>query len=75
MPLGFLPAFNHTISNIGYIIYGLFFIGIVFFKSKILPSDNRPNVDHNSDTGILQQYSMFYTLGVCMILQGKCYAV
>merc|ERR1719215_399941 len=69
-PLGVLPDFNHTISNVGYIIYGLFFIAIVYLKSRILPTDNQPSVDHDNDTGIVQQYSIFYTLGVCMILQG-----
>ena len=69
-PFGILPDFNHTVSNVGYIIYGLFFIAIVFLKSRILPDDNQPSVDHENDTGLVQQYSIFYTLGICMILQG-----
>ena len=69
-PYGNIPDFNHTISNLGYIIYGLIFICIVFLKSRIVPSDNQPNVDHTSTTGIIQQYSIFYTLGFCMIFQG-----
>jgi len=69
-PLGVLPDFNHTVSNVGYIIYGLFFIAIVYLKSRILPADNQPDVDHDNDTGLVQQYSIFYTLGICMILQG-----
>ena len=69
-PLGVLPDFNHTVSNIGYIIYGLFFVAIVYLKSRILPDDNQPGVDHDNDTGIVQQYSIFYTLGICMVLQG-----
>jgi len=69
-PWGIFPDFNHTISNLGYIIYGIVFIAIVYYKSRDLPSENQPDVDHNSNTGILQQYSLFYTLGVCLIMQG-----
>ena len=69
-PYGPLPDFNHMISNMGYIIYGLFFILIVFIKSQCVPENNKPSVDHRGDKGIIQQYSIFYTLGICMILQG-----
>jgi len=69
-PWGIFPDFNHTISNLGYIIYGFIFIVIVFYKSRDLPSENQPDVDHKSNTGIVQQYSLFYTLGICLIMQG-----
>jgi len=69
-PWGIFPDFNHTISNSGYIIYGIVFIAIVYYKSCGLPSEHQPDRDHNSTRGLLQQYSMFYTLGLCLILQG-----
>jgi len=69
-PWGIFPDFNHTISNLGYIIYGVIFIAIVFYKSRDLPSENQPDVDHKSTTGVIQQYSLFYTLGLCLIMQG-----
>ena len=61
--------FNHIISNCGYVMYGLMFIFLVWRKSVIL------RVEQNQERKIFgsrQQYSIFYTLGVCMILQGIC---
>ena len=61
--------FNHIISNCGYVIYGLMFICLVRTKSMIL------KVEQNLERQIFgskQQYSIFYTLGICMILQGIC---
>ena len=70
-PLWIFPDFNHTVSNCGYIIYGIFFIAIVYCKSRTLPSEqNRPTVDHRASLGLVQQYSLFYTLGICLVLQG-----
>ena len=70
-PFWIFNDFNHTVSNCGYIIYGIFFIGIVYCKSCTLPSEqNQPTVDHRSTIGLVQQYSLFYTLGICMVLQG-----
>ena len=75
-PLWIFHDFNHAISNCGYIIYGLFFIGIVYCKSQTLPSEqNQPTVDHKSRVGLVQQYSLFYTLGICMVLQGVFSAI
>merc|ERR1711971_126384 len=70
-PFWIFPDFNHTVSNCGFIIYVIFFIAVVYYKSCTLPSEqNRPTVDHRSSVGLVQQYSLFYTLGICMILQG-----
>jgi len=65
------PDFNHAVSNAGYIILGLTFFLITYLKAwYLLPEDHNPSVDHRSDKGLLQQYSIFYTLAVCMVLQG-----
>ena len=70
-PLWIFPDFNHTVSNCGFIIYGMLFMAVVYYKSCTLPSEqNRPRVDHRSSVGLVQQYSLFYTLGICMVLQG-----
>ena len=70
-PFWIFPDFNHTVSNCGYIMYGVFFIAIVYCKSRTLPSEqNRPTVDHRASLGLVQQYSLFYTLGICLVLQG-----
>ena len=61
--------FNHIISNCGYVIYGMMFIFLVKRKSMILSIEKDKN---HQIFGSNQQYSVFYTLGVCMIVQGVC---
>lgn len=70
-PYGTLDDFNHVISNLGYFIYGLMFIAMVFIKSKLLPEGHKTHEDHLSSTGPLQQHSLFFTMGFCMIAQGS----
>ena len=74
-PFGILPDFNHTVSNVGYIIYGLVFIVLVRLKAHFLPEENRTDTDHLGKIGLPQQHSIFYTLGICMVLQGIFSAV
>ena len=66
---------NHIISNSGYIIFGLVFVALVRLKSYLLPTENRTDLDHLHTRGLLQQYSMFYCMGICMVLQGVFSAI
>jgi hypothetical protein len=61
--------FNHIISNCGYVIYGIVFIFLVRKKAMILCVEKNEN---HQIFGSNQQYSIFYTLGICLILQGVC---
>ena len=72
---GIFDDFNHIISNGGYIIYGLVFIVLVRLKAHFLPEENRTDTDHLGKIGLPQQHSIFYTLGICMVLQGIFSAV
>ena len=38
--------FNHVVSNVPYMIFGLAFLGIVKFKASKLPKDQKPKNDH-----------------------------
>ena len=69
-PWWIFDDFNHIISNSGYIIYGLVFIILVRLKSLFLPEENRTETDHLGQIGLPQQHSLFYTMGICMIMQG-----
>jgi hypothetical protein len=69
-PYGIFTDFNHIVSNFGYIWYGVIFILLVNLKSKYLPDENRTDSDHMGMLGIPQQHSIFFTLGVGMIMQG-----
>jgi len=74
-PWWIFDDFNHIISNSGYIMYGLVFIILVRLKSNFLPEENRTESDHLGKIGIPQQHSLFYTMGVCMIMQGVFSAI
>ncbi len=66
------------ISNISYILFGFGFIFCVWLKSKRLPVSQNPKNDHNSETGIMQQLSIFYAMGFAVVFQGffsVCYHV
>jgi len=69
-PYGIFTDFNHIISNFGYIWYGVIFLLLVNLKSRYLPEQNRTNFDHMGQLGIPQQHSIFFTLGIGMIMQG-----
>ena len=70
--------FNHVISNVSYIIFGIGFTLLVLLKSKRLPEDQHPKSDHLAGRGILQQLSIFYAMGFALASQGLfsvCYHV
>ena len=60
--VGNIHAFNNVISNILYIIFGFIYIIIVRLKKKI-DSDGITNINNN-------QKSLYYTLGISLILEG-----
>ena len=66
---------NHIVSNGGYIIYGVVFILLVRLKASFLPEENRTDTDHLGRIGLPQQHSIFYTLGICMVMQGVFSAI
>lgn len=77
-PLWIFSDFNHVISNMSYVLFGISFIVLVFIKSKKLPDSNNPKEDHNAATGLLQQLSIFKAMGFTLMAQGffsVCYHV
>jgi len=74
-PWWIFDDFNHVISNIGYIMYGLVFLVLVRLKSFFLPEENRTETDHMGRIGLPQQHSLFYTMGICMVMQGVFSAI
>ena len=77
-PFNVFSDFNHVISNLSYLIFGLAFIACVAIKSHRLPKDQNTKTDHKSETGILQQLSIFYAMGFALVFQGLfsvCYHV
>lgn len=77
-PFNVFSDFNHVVSNLSYLIFGLAFIACVAIKSHRLPKNQNTKTDHLSETGILQQLSIFYAMGFALVFQGLfsvCYHV
>jgi hypothetical protein len=71
-PWKIFSDFNHIISNLVYIIFGISFMLLAFLKSKRLPETHHPKRDQDATTGILQQMSIFYAMGFSLMAQGLC---
>ncbi|XP_060532623.1 SID1 transmembrane family member 1-like isoform X2 [Cylas formicarius] len=65
-PLGVLSDFNHVFSNVGYVLLGLLFLAITFFRERTHCDD----ADFDRHYGIPQHYGLFYAMGVALIMEG-----
>ena len=63
----FIPAFNNVISNILYVIFGLIFIVIVRLTHK--------KEINSLEYAINNHPSLYYSMGICLILEGLCSSI
>lgn len=74
-PLGHLKDFSHVFSNIGYIMLGMLFIGIVALKEF---RHLRLSKNCQENFGLPQQFGLFYAMGMALMMEGilsSCYHV
>nr|WJM99465.1 SID1 transmembrane family member 1-like protein [Ips calligraphus] len=64
-PLGFLSDFNHVFSNLGYVMLGALFLGIVYHRET-----THKDQDFDRHYGIPQHYGLYYAMGVALIMEG-----
>ena len=79
-PLGPFLDFNHFFSNLGYVVFGVIFICIVYFKHQRLEKCKQNNADNfvENKHGIPHQYGIYYTMGGALAMEGlmsACYHV
>ena len=83
--MGKVHDFNHIISNIGYMAFGIAFFIIVKYKKQLNTQEKQddqpeiPSASHTSNyylKGIPQHYGIFYALGYALFAEGvlsACY--
>ena len=74
-----IQDFNHIISNLGYMIFGLAFLIIIWYKQYIyrkrMKEVQRGTIE---PSGIPLHFGIFYSLGIALIVEGilsACYHV
>ena len=79
VPLGPFLDFNHFLSNLGYAVFGIIFIGIVYMKQKrfesllntggpVMEEALKAQLKHSH--GVPQQCGIFYTMGGALAMEG-----
>ncbi|XP_065561244.1 SID1 transmembrane family member 1-like [Artemia franciscana] len=77
-PFGKLTDFNHVFSNVGYVMLGILFCILVFFRDVKHKHMREKNNKLEKYYGIPQFYGLFYAMGVSLILEGvmsACYHI
>ena len=68
-PFGLLSDFNHVYSNLGYIMLGVLFMVIVFFKERQYNRQKRPNAFESGNVQLLNEphYGVPQYFGKCLL--------
>ena len=85
-PLLGLEDFGHIFSNAGYVLSGLFFVFIVWCRSrkyaaickKACSALDRNDLRHPNNNGIPEQYGIYYAMGTALAFEGVlsgCYHI
>ncbi|CAH1796745.1 unnamed protein product [Owenia fusiformis] len=77
-PLGVFSAFNNVFSNIGYIMLGLLFLGLVWNRERTYKKTIEQSPELEKQYGIPQHFGLFYSLGIALVMEGimsGCYHV
>ena len=79
VPLGPFLDFNHFLSNLGYAVFGIIFIGIVYMKQRRFESllntggpvmEEALEAQLKHSHGVPQQCGIFYTMGGALAMEG-----
>ncbi|XP_017769438.1 PREDICTED: SID1 transmembrane family member 1-like [Nicrophorus vespilloides] len=66
----YFTDFNHIFSNVGYVIFGILFIAVTFFRSR--------KTRNYRNCGVPKLYGMYYAMGFALICEGflsGCYHI
>ncbi|CAM1301841.1 SIDT1 (predicted) [Pycnogonum litorale] len=77
-PQGSLSDFNHVYSNIGYILLGFLFLGLVWRRDLLYRRAVALNDRIEKYYGVPGYFGLFYTMGIALMMEGVlsgCYHV
>ena len=82
-PLGVLSDFNHVYSNLGYVMLGLLFMAITWYKDlnskrNLVFASGNVQLLNEPQFGIPQHFGMYYAMGLALVMEGimsACYHV
>ncbi|VUZ57405.1 unnamed protein product [Hymenolepis diminuta] len=77
-PLGVFTAFNNIISNIGYVMLGLLFLGLTARRDFMHRRTKKFGAYYSQAFGIPQHYGLFYAMGLALTMEGllsACYHI
>lgn len=69
-PVGTISDFNHVYSNIGYVMLGFLFIGLVWRKDLIHKERMAMHDHYEKYYGIPRHFGLFYAMGIALMMEG-----
>uniref|UniRef100_T1IHB1 SID1 transmembrane family member 1 n=1 Tax=Strigamia maritima TaxID=126957 RepID=T1IHB1_STRMM len=77
-PLGPISDFNHVFSNVGYVLLGFLFIGLVWRRDLLHHQNIALDDQYELYYGIPRHFGLFYAMGLALIMEGVlsgCYHI
>jgi len=79
IPIKDVQDFNHILSNVGYVAFGMTFLCIVWYRKHLNHKKVKKEINgHIVPTGIPQHFGIYYAMGFALISEGylsACYHV
>ncbi|XP_023340557.1 SID1 transmembrane family member 1 [Eurytemora carolleeae] len=70
-PLGVIRDFNHVFSNLGYCVFGILFMLIVYLKKWKYTTFFQDNKTiQEVEYGVPQQYGIYFSMGLALFMEG-----
>jgi len=70
-PLGAIRDFNHVFSNLGYIVFGVLFMLLVYLKKHKTKTFLEENTQVKEEAhGVPQQYGLLFSMGLALAMEG-----
>lgn len=69
-PFNVFSDFNHVFSNVGYVLLGILFLGLVWRRDRIHKSASRVNPRLDKYFGIPRHFGLYYAMALALMMEG-----